>query len=99
MGFFGIGVFEIILILVLSFVIFGPDKMPEIARGLGKAIRTFRKYSTALTKDFTEEINKEVKAPSYTQKESDKRTEETTLGQHKGDQTSIKGNQPQSADE
>ena len=69
MGFFGIGIFEIVLILVLSFVIFGPDKVSEIARGLGKTISTFRKYSSALTKDFTEEIKKEIKTPPSTQKE------------------------------
>ena len=40
---FGIGVPELILILVVGLVVFGPGKLPEVARSLGKGIREFRK--------------------------------------------------------
>jgi sec-independent protein translocase protein TatA len=36
---------ELILILVIALVIFGPSRLPEIGSGLGKAIREFRKAS------------------------------------------------------
>jgi TatA/E family protein of Tat protein translocase len=60
-GFGGIGFWEILLILLLVLIIFGPLKMPEIARGLGKAIYQFKKYSSNLTKDFREEFEKEMR--------------------------------------
>jgi len=39
----GIGMQELIIILVIVLLIFGPKKLPEIGKGLGKAIRDFRK--------------------------------------------------------
>lgn len=39
---FGIGGFELFLILLFGFLIFGPDKLPKIANTLGKAIAKFR---------------------------------------------------------
>lgn len=46
---FGIGVPELILILVVGLVVFGPGKLPEVARSLGKGIREFRKATNALS--------------------------------------------------
>lgn len=46
---FGIGVPELILILVVGLIAFGPGKLPEMGRSLGKGIREFRKASNALT--------------------------------------------------
>jgi sec-independent protein translocase protein TatA len=40
---FGIGVPELIVILVIALVIFGPGKLPEIGSALGKGIRDFKK--------------------------------------------------------
>ena len=56
MGFFGIGTWEILLILVLALIIWGPGKLPEIARTLGKTARVLRKASF----DFTTAITKEI---------------------------------------
>lgn len=39
---FGIGGFELFLILLFGFLVFGPDKLPKIANTLGKAIAKFR---------------------------------------------------------
>ncbi|MBR3622923.1 MAG: twin-arginine translocase TatA/TatE family subunit [Selenomonadaceae bacterium] len=44
---FGIGIPEFILILVVGLVVFGPSKLPEIGRAVGKGIREFRKASNA----------------------------------------------------
>jgi len=46
---FGIGVPELILILVVGLIVFGPGKLPEMGRTLGKGIREFRKASNALS--------------------------------------------------
>lgn len=46
---FGIGAPELILILVIGLIVFGPGKLPEMGRTLGKGLREFRKASNALT--------------------------------------------------
>lgn len=40
---FGIGIPELIIILVIILIIFGAGKLPEIGAGLGKGIRNFKK--------------------------------------------------------
>ncbi|MBW1713407.1 MAG: twin-arginine translocase TatA/TatE family subunit [Deltaproteobacteria bacterium] len=40
---FGIGVPELIIILVIVMIIFGAGKLPQIGEGLGKGIKNFRK--------------------------------------------------------
>ena len=40
---FGIGMPELIIILVIILIIFGAGKLPEIGGGMGKAIRNFKK--------------------------------------------------------
>lgn len=39
---FDIGWPELLLILVVSLVLFGPNRLPELARSLGKSIKTFK---------------------------------------------------------
>lgn len=43
---FGIGMQELLIILVLVLVIFGAKRLPEIGGGLGRAIRNFRQASS-----------------------------------------------------
>ena len=40
---FGIGVPELVIILVVALVIFGPGKLPEIGSALGRSLRDFKK--------------------------------------------------------
>ena len=40
---FGIGFPELIVIMVIALVVFGPGKLPEIGRALGKGMRDFKK--------------------------------------------------------
>lgn len=42
---FGLGVPELIIILVLVLIVFGAGKLPEIGGGIGKAIKNFKKTS------------------------------------------------------
>lgn len=39
---FGLGVPELLIILVLGLIIFGPGKLPDVGRALGKSIREFK---------------------------------------------------------
>jgi sec-independent protein translocase protein TatA len=58
---FGIGLQELVIILVIALVIFGPTKLPQIGSGLGKAIRDFKKgVSDDDSDDATKEIQKEI---------------------------------------
>jgi sec-independent protein translocase protein TatA len=43
---FGLGHWELIIILVIILIIFGAGKLPEIGGGMGKAIRNFKKGVT-----------------------------------------------------
>ena len=46
---FGIGFPELILILIVGLIVFGPGKLPEAGRALGKGLREFKKAQSALT--------------------------------------------------
>lgn len=48
---FGIGVPELMIILVIGLVVFGPGKLPEIGRALGKTINEFKKMSASISLD------------------------------------------------
>ena len=57
----GIGMMEILFILVIALLIFGPGRLPEISRALGKGIYWFRNASSNLTQQIGKEL-KEVEA-------------------------------------
>lgn len=40
---FGLGIWELVLILLIVVLIFGANKLPEVGSGIGKAIRNFKK--------------------------------------------------------
>ncbi len=58
MELFGIGLPELLLILLIALIVLGPDKLPEVASQLGKAVREFQ----AISKGFTEEYYKELQS-------------------------------------
>ena len=61
MDFFGLGMGEVLLILVVALIIWGPRRIPEIARTIGKTMRAFRKATLDLTNAVTRELNMEEK--------------------------------------
>ncbi len=54
--FSGIGMPELLIILVLVLVIFGAGKLPEIGSGIGKAIKNFKSATSETEKDEPEKI-------------------------------------------
>ncbi len=51
-----IGMPELIIILVIALIIFGPRKLPELGRSLGKSIGEFKRASNELRSTLEEEI-------------------------------------------
>ena len=49
---FGIGAPELIVILIIALVVFGPGKLPEIGSALGKGIRDFKKSMDGAEEEF-----------------------------------------------
>ncbi len=57
--FSGLGTPEIISLMILALVIFGPKKLPEVGRSVGKAIREFRKNSQDIAESFKLDVDLE----------------------------------------
>lgn len=57
-----IGAGELILILAIALVIFGPSKLPQIGKSMGQAIREFRKGTTQAQKEINNLIDDEPEA-------------------------------------
>ena len=55
MNIFGIGLPEMGLILLIALLVFGPKKLPEIGRSLGKTIRGFQEASKEFESEFKRE--------------------------------------------
>jgi sec-independent protein translocase protein TatA len=54
-----IGMPELVIILVIALIIFGPRKLPELGRSLGKSIGEFKKASSELQRTLEDEIRVE----------------------------------------
>ncbi len=81
---FGLGVGEILVILVIALIFIGPKKLPELAKGLGKGMREFqnamRGINTVVQNPLDHEYFKEdeKKLEDKNQSESDHKDESTS---------------------
>lgn len=53
---FGIGLPELILIMIVALLVVGPKKLPELARSLGKAMGDFKRMTEDVKQTFEEEF-------------------------------------------
>ena len=57
MNFLGMGPMEVVVIMVVALIIFGPGKLPEMAAQAGKLVRDFRNATSDLTAEFQDSID------------------------------------------
>jgi len=55
---FGIQPLHLVVIVIVALIIFGPSRLPEIGRGLGKALNEFRQGTKEMTEGFRDEVTK-----------------------------------------
>ena len=67
---FSLGPMEVIVILVLALVVFGPKRLPEMGKSIGKAMREFKSIGneiqdeiTKVTDDIDIDLDKNIKPP------------------------------------
>ncbi len=81
----GLGTTELLLILAVIILLFGAAKLPDLARGSGRALRIFKAETKGLTED-----DDDLKTPE--QREIDSRNQGFTDGQqHRGEATGSTG--------
>jgi TatA/E family protein of Tat protein translocase len=70
---FGVGIPEILIILVIALLVLGPQKLPELAKALGKAMGEFKRA----TRDLRETLDLDnLDVTELSSKEKDKKEEE-----------------------
>jgi sec-independent protein translocase protein TatA len=55
---FGLGVPELVIILVIVLIIFGPSKLPQLAKSIGQGVKALRKASSEEETDAKKEADK-----------------------------------------
>jgi len=68
---FGIGLPELILIMAVALIVVGPEKLPDLAKALGKGIVELKKAAASLKESFEEEDEKQ---PGWKQKDTDEQS-------------------------
>ncbi len=80
---FGLGGMEVLIILVIAFMLFGPKELPEMGKQLGKAIKGFKETTDDLRQSVEPEINmitQELKSVEQDLTSSMKEAEEQIKG-------------------
>ena len=65
LAFGSIGAREIVLILLVVLLLFGGRKLPELARGIGKGLREFRRGISGIQDDLAKDIDADEKTTPY----------------------------------
>ena len=75
MNIFGVGLPEVTVILILALLIFGPKKLPELGKQLGKTLKSLKKASNEFQNEIDKVINEENKEESPQSIESNQTNE------------------------
>ncbi len=58
-----IGIQELILIFIIALLLFGPKRIPEIGKTIGKAIREFKRATNEIKETIEKEVEEEKEEP------------------------------------
>ena len=75
MNIFGVGLPEVTVILILALLIFGPKKLPELGKQLGKTLKSLKKASNEFQNEIDQVMNEEDKEKSPKSTESNQTKE------------------------
>ena len=64
MNIFGVGLPEVTVIVILALLIFGPKKLPELGKQLGKTLKSLKKASNEFQNEIDQVMNEEDKEES-----------------------------------
>ena len=77
-----IGMPELIIILVIALIIFGPRKLPELGKSLGRSLNEFKRASADLQNTLEQEIKLEEQKEQQTKARSDNTSAADTTDPH-----------------
>jgi TatA/E family protein of Tat protein translocase len=77
---FNIGMPELLIIVAIALIVFGPDKLPELAKALGRAMKEFKRASEEIKENFESEAQtlRGAKVTSEEKKEALSKREDQT---------------------
>ena len=75
MNIFGVGLPEVTVILILALLIFGPKKLPDLGKQLGKTLKSLKKASNEFQNEIDQVMNEEDKKESLKSIESNQTNE------------------------
>ncbi len=77
-----IGMPELIIILVIALIIFGPRKLPELGKSLGRSLNEFKKASTDLQNTLEQEIKIEEQKETAAKYKAEEDTASAAVDKH-----------------
>lgn len=83
---FGIGMPELLVILVVALLVLGPKKLPEIARSLGRGMAEFRRASNEFTRTLSASLDEPPPPPKPSAAEPKPAAEPAAVSQKRDDE-------------
>ena len=53
---FGIGIWELVVVLIIALIIFGPGKLPDVGKAIGRGLSEFKKASKEIENDIKKDL-------------------------------------------
>lgn len=84
----GLGPQELVLIVLVILLLFGAKKLPELARGSGRALRIFKAETKGLADDDEDDVSDSAKTPEEKELEARREQSDPIVREHRDGTTS-----------